>query len=450
MGGTFLGFSPLVFSVFVVYIFVVFLIVYVMFISPDSPVSLFFMETVPRAALAKMPRSMASRLECSYDYVVNQPNPIMQGVYLAIVTTAYIVMIAVGYPMIEDSPLSNLHKISGYITYAACYFTFYLACSVRAGFIKDDADVERQMNYLYDQVLYSEKKCPTTGLKKPPRSKYCRTYKVNVARFDHFCIWLNQPVGELNYRYFLLFLIVHFLMLWYGFAVTAYLLFDICNRTGLWDATFYNVATGQHVPASNLVILRYLSRQNGMYMIGLLVLSGVLGVVMTGFLAFHLYLAAINQTTNEYFKWNDLRRWHKRASKLYEQAKLDGTAGKKFDIADAGYEMVGITEEMMEEAKRKRSRKDKKKKEKKITTIRKEDDGIPIDCNESNQSVPSENDLSGNRSTVTDPGPFPRNIYDQGLRRNFIEILYPRSLYGPCDSTKKASKHKKGKSKKSN
>ena len=27
-----------------------------------------------------------------------------------------------------------------------------------------------------------------------------------VARFDHFCVWIAQPVGERNYKYFLFFL----------------------------------------------------------------------------------------------------------------------------------------------------------------------------------------------------------------------------------------------------
>jgi hypothetical protein len=37
-----------------------------------------------------------------------------------------------------------------------------------------------------------------------------------VARFDHFCGWLNNAVGEQNYKWFLLFLAVHCFMLSYA------------------------------------------------------------------------------------------------------------------------------------------------------------------------------------------------------------------------------------------
>lgn len=48
--------------------------------------------------------------------------------------------------------------------------------------------------------------CPTCKIVRPLRAKHCRHCNVCVIRFDHHCPYLNQCVGALNHRYFLLFL----------------------------------------------------------------------------------------------------------------------------------------------------------------------------------------------------------------------------------------------------
>ncbi len=58
------------------------------------------------------------------------------------------------------------------------------------------ANIERHLeSYEYDGVLYTRKRCPTMRLPCPARSKFCRITNRRVARFDHFCGWMNNDIG---------------------------------------------------------------------------------------------------------------------------------------------------------------------------------------------------------------------------------------------------------------
>lgn len=48
---------------------------------------------------------------------------------------------------------------------------------------------------------------------RPPRAHHCRVLNVVVMRFDHFCPWTGNTIGERNYRAFVSFLAFAFLAL---------------------------------------------------------------------------------------------------------------------------------------------------------------------------------------------------------------------------------------------
>lgn len=118
------------------------------------------------------------------------------------------------------------------------------------------------------------KKCAVT---KPDRAHHCSTCNRCVLKMDHHCPWLATCVGMRNYKPFLLFLIYISLFCWVCFPVS-----------GLWvwrEIIDQSVQVDEGVMLVNVIMLS--------------VLSGIIGLVLTGFTAWHCYLATKGQTTIE-------------------------------------------------------------------------------------------------------------------------------------------------------
>ena len=113
-----------------------------------------------------------------------------------------------GYPRLPNSLLPDYHKITILGVWIWALFTYILACTKRPGHINRET-MHIYDNYKYDNMLYEEgKECSTCLVRKLPRSKHCRVCNNCVPRFDHHCGWINQCVGEGNYKFFILFLFV--------------------------------------------------------------------------------------------------------------------------------------------------------------------------------------------------------------------------------------------------
>ena len=182
-----------------------------------------------------------------------------------------------------------------------CLGTWAKACTAPPGYVVDAATFAKHDNYAYDGCLYEAGgTCPTTGVPKPARAKFCRTTRRVVARFDHFCPWVNNAVGEENYRWFLLFLASHALLLAYGAACAALLLRDVVDAKQLMRATFY--LGDAPVAATRGVVVHYLLHTERL-LCALLLACAVLGAVVAGFLGYHLRLVWRGRTTNEHYKW---------------------------------------------------------------------------------------------------------------------------------------------------
>lgn len=106
---------------------------------------------------------------------------------------------------------------------------------------------------------------------KPDRAHYCSIMQSNVLRMDHYCVWMSNCVGHFNYKFFLQFL--------------AYTVIS----SNLACCVMLNALYGQvYVPGTTVTI------------VGCAGLAGLLALVLTPFLFFHIWMLSRNMTTIEF------------------------------------------------------------------------------------------------------------------------------------------------------
>jgi len=133
-----------------------------------------------------------------------------------------------------------------------------------------------------------------------------------------FSIWLNNCVGERNYRWFLLFLYLNTVLMVYGVWATSSILLHDMNTHKLLTATF--TRSGKQVPATYFIVIQYLlGTRTEVCMVGALCI--VMGLLVGGFFVYHACLAATNTTTNESVKWSNLSDYRDYAVAEYNRAK---------------------------------------------------------------------------------------------------------------------------------
>ena len=302
---------------------------------------------------------------------------VQQFIYCLAVFGSWTIVFIEVYPLCrQSSHLADYHTYIGYAVFAICVSSWRFACGVDPGNITEQT-LQKYDVYPYDDFLYSNKVCPTLKIRKLARSKFDKYSDRHIPRFDHHCGWLNQPVGELNYRWFLFFLLVHVGMCVYGTTVSYILLRgELEDEPGFFQ--------------TKLVMMAW----KYVWIVVAFLLMLTMCFVLGAFFAFHLWLTAKNMTTNEYYKWKEIKAWHKDATAKYQRALRTGAIR-----ADGGKTMAsGMTYYQIRNKSTERD-------EEKSSSGDDAKDGI-----------------------IINPGPMKVNAYDHGIIANFAEVLFPRAL----------------------
>ena len=336
-------------------------------------------------------------------------------VYLAVVLGCWTIVFWFIYPWIDQSNhVSTIHKYVGVGVFVAC-FGSWRKCSKSSPGIIVHSNFKEFDHYPYDHLLFVPgKRCETTKLLKIPRSKFDRLkYHQNVPRYDHFCGWVYNTIGEQNYRWFLLFLLVHVIMCAYGSTVCGWLFWGEIQDKDLLNLTFFDRRTGEKIQSNTFITFQYLFARYT-FELGVFAVMFVMGIALGAFLSYHIWLTCTNQTTNENSKWSDIKKWYKKQTKKHKQAVKEGLIkqGTKWSEEESSFSSSPEKPEV-------------------------NDDG-DVGCTGGGGSSATSTTISKSQNQQQkedeiqqeyfDPGPVPKNLYDRGLVENWKEVIYPISL----------------------
>eukprot|EP00924_Labyrinthula_sp_SR-Ha-C_P009455 maker-scaffold_2-snap-gene-24.37-mRNA-1 protein AED:0.23 eAED:0.23 QI:113/1/1/1/1/1/3/86/403 len=379
--------------VLVLYIIFVLLISFLFFFgNPNGDgingfISRFFLRQLPsacRSLIFSIPivgPCCLNNTKKTYDYVVNQKNPLMQLFYILLVAGGTFLYHIKYSHLVPNLVLGPEHTVLPYLFLSMVMYTFYKASYSNAGVITSK-NLEIYDHHKYDGFFYVKADCKTCKTRKLARSKHCGFCNTCVAKFDHHCPWINNCVGEENYKDFLIFLATTLFYLIYATFVLSSILFSEVLRSNiLTNRYFLNRVTGAKVAFSYTLLVQYLFHHYTLVCM-LLTLCFVMSFVLLAFIGYHLYLVSSGLTTNETAKWDDVKHFYRHKDRLIENCKK-----KIQSMKNEGKEVRNLTpEELLNPEK-----------------------------------APS----FQARMPIEFPETKPENIYNFGIRENFKRVFFP-------------------------
>ena len=225
-------------------------------------------------------------------------------------------------------------------------------------------------------------------------------------------IWLNNCVGERNYRWFLSFLYLNALLMGYGvWATTGILLHDV-EALRLFTAVF--TKGNKQIKANYSIVFQYLlGTRTEVCMVG--VLCVIMGLLVFCFAVYHTALAASNTTTNESVKWGRLSEERDYCMKEYTRAvRAIGEAQAAVDAAQRvcdGQPEGGTMAAKLELGKARAALEEARK--------------PPPHWEKKLQAAGLAGGGAAAPPSLTSPAPLPRSAFDRGCLRNLCEMAWP-------------------------
>ena len=101
---------------------------------------------------------------------------------------------------------------------------------------------ENKKNKISIPKIFTERKCSTCGIIRPPCASHCRYCDSCILNLDHHCFYISNCVGQRNHKYFYLFLLFGSISAVYITICNIILIFYIfiINPKGIWSILFEN------------------------------------------------------------------------------------------------------------------------------------------------------------------------------------------------------------------
>ncbi|CAL9105990.1 probable protein S-acyltransferase 17 isoform X1 [Musa acuminata AAA Group] len=253
------------------------------------------------------------------NYCCERPNPILQIFYLVILGVTYFIIGKSSFRYIPGFYVSEFHWYTGMLAVGVGVLLFLLTSFSDPGTVTTENVSKYVSAYPYDDIIYMEKECSTCKILKPARSKHCGICNRCVARFDHHCGWMNNCIGEKNTRYFMAFLLWHFLICLYGALVLGLILAgQLKEHKIIYILTAYYGIEHSFSSLSPPVVQWLLGSYNSQIL--LIMFLAIISLLLAGFFGYHAHLCLTNTTTNETFKWQDYISWKRKLNEAKASA----------------------------------------------------------------------------------------------------------------------------------